>query len=107
MARTFIQPGGTVTLTLPHDIKSGDVAMKGTFVGVAEYSAKAGEEVEVRLWGVHNLPKGESAFTQGDLAYWDGSQVAAAGGTLLGIVMLDTDASASEVRVLLSGSTGA
>jgi len=45
--------------------------------------APQGQEVEVKLWGVHSLPKEGTAFSQGDVAYWDGSKVVASGDTLL------------------------
>jgi predicted RecA/RadA family phage recombinase len=107
MSTRFIQAGGTLTMVLPSDTRSGDIVVKGALVGVAEYDAKAGSEVEVKLWGVHRLPKDGSAFEQGALAYVSDSKATAAegenGATLLGVVARDASADAPEVDILLTG----
>lgn len=57
MAKNYIQPGDVVTVAAPYDVDGGDIVVVGTLAGVACYSAKTGEPVEVKLTGVFELGK--------------------------------------------------
>ena len=65
MARNFIQPGETITLTAPRDVASGDGFMVGGIFAVALAAAKAGARVEARRVGVWDLTK--AAGGRGDV----------------------------------------
>ena len=71
MARNYLQPGGTLTLTAPANVKSGDVVVVGALAGVAQFDALQGAEVEVTTEGVFILPKATGAINQGAAAYFD------------------------------------
>lgn len=55
--KNYIQPGKTVTVPAPADLKSGDLVVVGDLFGVAEFSAAAGDPVEIATEGVFELPK--------------------------------------------------
>lgn len=103
--RNYIQPGDTLSLIAPADVKSGDVITIGAFTGVAAYNAKEGDVVETSIVGVFELPKGEGALTQGQVVSWDAGakKVTANGGTPLGAVTEPAGDSAATVRVKLFG----
>jgi len=105
MARNFVQPGETVTLTAPRDTKSGEIVSVGAFTGVAAFDAAQGQEVEVVLGGVFELPKAPGALAQGALVFWDGTHVVGEGELLLGAVITAAGASATTARVRLNGVT--
>ena len=65
--------------------------------------AAQGQDLETITWGVHELKKGNEAFTQGALVYFDGDKASAAGGVLLGAAGLPASADAPVVRVKLNG----
>lgn len=70
--KNFVQPGDTVTVTAPYDVASGAGCLVGTLFGIAAYSAKTGEEVEIKATGVFDLPKTSAqAWTVGAAIYWD------------------------------------
>lgn len=72
MAKNFIQPGDTITVTAPADVSSGDLVVVGTLFGVAQFDAKSGDDVEISTKGVYTLPKTSAqAWTQGAKVYWD------------------------------------
>jgi predicted RecA/RadA family phage recombinase len=71
MARTFRQPGNTVTLIAPAKTASGDIVAIGAIVGVAQFDAESGAEVEVSLTGIHELPKASGEVNAGDVLYFD------------------------------------
>ncbi len=72
MARNFIQPGDTITLTAPYAVTSGDGLLVGSIFGVAAGNAADAETVEVALIGVFDLKKAASqAWSAGDKVYWD------------------------------------
>jgi predicted RecA/RadA family phage recombinase len=105
MARNFVQPGDVLTLTAPRNVKSGEIVSVGAFTGVAAFDAAQGQEVEVALGGVFELPKGPEALAQGALVFWDGTHVVGEGELLLGAVIAAAGASASTARVRLNGVT--
>jgi predicted RecA/RadA family phage recombinase len=96
-----------VTLLAPAAVKSGDVVVVGALVGIAQYDAVEGGEVETMVEGVHELPKGNAAITAGAKAYWDAANkvctATATGNTLLGAAILSAGADATTCRVRLNG----
>jgi predicted RecA/RadA family phage recombinase len=72
MARNFVQPGETLTLTAPRALTSGDGFMVGAIVAVALATAAIGKPVEARRVGVWDLTKAAgAAWTPGQKLYWD------------------------------------
>ena len=66
MAKNYIQPGNTVTVTAPANVAAGrGVAIK-SLVGVTAFGASAGEDVEIHLVGVFEVPVAGTAPTPGD-----------------------------------------
>jgi predicted RecA/RadA family phage recombinase len=70
MAKNFIQPGSTVSLTAPTDVTSGALVKVGLLCGVAQHDALTGAPVEVGLDGVYELAKvSAQAWTEGVAIY--------------------------------------
>lgn len=87
MAKNFKQPGKTLDIPAPADVKSGDGVLVGKLFGVAQFSAKANEMVTIDREGVWALPKTEAqAWAVGDVVYWTGTEVTttASGNTKIG-----------------------
>ncbi len=107
MATNHVQPGNTITLTAPSGgVSSGDGVLIGAFFGVAQYDAEAGDEVEVDLTGVWDLPKAAEAFTEGDVVYWDttpGQVSSDDAGYFIGAVTRDAASGDATARVRLNG----
>lgn len=72
-----IRSGQTMTWTngTAADVKSGDVVVVGSLVGVAVADIAVGETGELGLTGVKSLPKAGVALAQGAVVYWDGAAV--------------------------------
>lgn len=69
--RNYIQPGKTITVPAPADVKSGELVVVGSLFGVAEFSAAEGDPVEIATEGVFELPKEEAqAWTVGAKVYY-------------------------------------
>lgn len=69
--KNYIQPGDSVTVPAPADVKSGDLVVVGDLFGVAQCSAKAGEDVEIATKGVFGLPKvSAQAWSVGAKVYY-------------------------------------
>jgi predicted RecA/RadA family phage recombinase len=81
----------------------------GAFFGIAAYDAAVGQNVEVHLVGVFELPKAaDIAIDQGDPCYWDSlavTNVGASGNLLIGGCTESVLSSAPTVRVRLNGMT--
>lgn len=72
MARNFVQPGETITLTAPRTLASGDGFMVGSIFAIALAAATVGKPVEARRVGVWDLTKAAgAAWTPGQKLYWD------------------------------------
>jgi len=70
--KNFIQPGETITITAPHDLKSGSPVMLGSIFGVATNDALKDQDLELTLTGVFSLPKvATESWTTGTLLYWN------------------------------------
>lgn len=110
MAKTFIQPGDTVTLTAPAvtGCKSGDLIVVGALAGVAAYDAAAGDPVEVTLTGVWELPKASGQVNEGAAVWWstttsDVVNASGAGLYPIGAAVAGAGTNDATVRVRLSG----
>jgi predicted RecA/RadA family phage recombinase len=108
MARNFVQPGDTITLTAPRALASGEGFMVGSIFAVALAAAAIGKPVEARRVGVWDLTKvAGGAWTAGQKLYWDNTafNVTTVGGTNPSIgAALQAAASPAVVgRVLLTG----
>ena len=69
--KNYIQPGDSVTVPAPADVKSGDLVVVGDLFGVAQFSAKAGDDVEIATKGVFGLPKvSAQAWSLGAKVYY-------------------------------------
>lgn len=69
--KNYIQPGDSVTVPAPYDVNSGDLVVVGDLFGAAQFSAKAGEGVEIATKGVFELPKvSAQAWTVGAKVYY-------------------------------------
>ena len=112
MARNFVQPGETVTLTAPRALASGDGFMVGGIFAVALAAAAIGKPVEARRVGVWDLTKtAGAAWVPGQKLYWDNtafSVTATAGANaLIGAAMQAATSAAVVGRVLLTGQVAA
>ncbi|MFP7572421.1 DUF2190 family protein [Marivita sp. S2033] len=111
MAKNFIQPGGTITLTAPYAVTSGDGVLVGSIFGVAARDAANAETVEAALVGIFNLKKVASqAWSAGDKVYWDNNNKevtkTATANTLIGVAVDAVAGGAGDLigRVRLNGS---
>lgn len=90
MAKNFIQPGEVLTVTAPvGGAVSGSPVLVGNIFGIANYTAAAGDPVEIETEGVWELAKvSAQAWAAGQAIYWDAGQAlvttTAAGNTLIG-----------------------
>lgn len=73
MARNFVQPGDTITLTAPYDVASGAGVQVGVVFGVALTAALSGAPVEAKRSGVWDITKktGEAWVAFTTKLYWD------------------------------------
>lgn len=70
--KNYRQDDCTIEVTAPYDVTSGDGVLVGSLFGVAEFSAKQGERVNMSREGVFELPKTNAeAWTEGVIVYWD------------------------------------
>lgn len=89
MAKNFIQPGSTITLTAPYAVASGDGLLVGSIFGVASGAAALGNPVEAGTEGVYELAKvSAQAWAAGAAIHWDDdarkATTASAGNTFIG-----------------------
>jgi predicted RecA/RadA family phage recombinase len=73
MAKTYIQPGHTLTVTAPAGgVLSGDRVLIGTLFGIAQYDAVEGADVEILTEGVVEIAKTSALqIDVGDRLFWD------------------------------------
>jgi predicted RecA/RadA family phage recombinase len=72
MAKTYIQPGEVLDVTLAAIITSGSGLLIGKRLGVALTDGAVGDTIAAQVKGVFNLPKlSTDVVAQGDLLYWD------------------------------------
>jgi predicted RecA/RadA family phage recombinase len=106
--KNYVKPGDHLTLVAPASVKSGDLVKVGSLIGVAQYDALAGEEVEIVRKGCFTLPKvSAQAWDQGDKIYWIDATAkctkAASGNTLIGAAVMDAADPSDGGLVLLDG----
>ncbi|MGH1371139.1 MAG: DUF2190 family protein [Cellvibrionaceae bacterium] len=104
----YIQPGKAVSFTAPADVASGSIVSVGSLVGVACSSVLSGEEGEMVVEGVFELPKNPANTPdQFDKAYWDsGSSVVTTTATdnaLIGVFMKADATGKPSCEVRLNG----
>ena len=74
MAKNYVAPGETVTLTAPTGgVVSGQGVVIGNLFAVATGSAAEGAEFEAALTGVWSLPKAAGAIDAGARVWFDAS----------------------------------
>src|SRR5512134_2080955 len=73
MATNYIQPGHTLTVTVPTGgVLSGKGVLIGALFGIAQYDAIEGDEVEILTEGVVEIGKTSAlAIGVGDRLFWD------------------------------------
>ncbi|CAD0207379.1 hypothetical protein EN41_13825 [Agrobacterium tumefaciens] len=77
--KNYRGPADTVEVTAPADVNSGDGVLVGKLFGVAEFSAKAGQRVNISRSGIFALPKTNAqAWAEGAVLYWDGTKLTTA-----------------------------
>lgn len=109
--KNYIQPGNVLTVFAPTGgITSGDGILVNALFGVAAYTAAEGEEVEIAVVGVYELPKADTiTFAIGAKVYWDttngNATSTASGNKLIGVATLAAAGSDSRVRVRLDGTS--
>ncbi|HUX16666.1 MAG TPA: capsid cement protein [Phycisphaerae bacterium] len=106
MAKNFVQPGSTLTLSAPHDVSSGDGLLVGSLFAVASGDAVSGADVEAMTEGVFDLAKtAAQAWAQGDKVYWDAAAeectTSAPGNVLVGVAVADAADPSGTGRVLI------
>ncbi len=107
--RNHVQPGRTLTLPAPSDVKSGEGVIVGSIFGVANGDALTGEPVDLDVEGVFDLPKVSAlAIAIGDKVYWVAADKAvsktASGNTLIGVATTAAANPSASVNVRLNGS---
>lgn len=58
--KNHVQPGNTITIPSPATYASGDIVILGDLAGVAAGDAPTGEDLDLTLVGVFDLPKVET-----------------------------------------------
>lgn len=107
--RNHVQPGRTLTLPAPYDVKSSEGVIVGSIFGVANGDAAAGEDVDLDVEGVFDLPKVSAlAIAPGDKVYWIAADKAvsktASGNMLIGVATTTAANPSATVNVRLNGS---
>lgn len=73
--KNYVQPGNTITLPAPADVIGGDGVIVGTMFGIAAGDAAKGEDMDLTLVGVFELPKvAAEAADIGAPIYWDAAE---------------------------------
>lgn len=101
--KNYIKSGQNKTFTSGGSYVSGQVLEIGDYIGINAYDVESGDEGELAITGVYSVPKvAATAFSDGDIAYWDGSQVTNVNtDSLLGTVDKDAASADTEIQVLL------
>lgn len=80
--KNYIQRGNTLTITASGAVTSGQLVVVGSIAGVASTNAAIGEEVEIQVEEVFELPKvSGDAIALGDKLYWNGTALTKTAGT--------------------------
>jgi len=112
--KNYVQPGEYITVTAGAAITAGSGVLTGAMFGIAATDAANGEEVELALTGVFDLPKTASQpWTVGAPIYWDDAgkecTTVDTANTLIGVAVLAVGSGADETtgRVRLCPGIGA
>ena len=73
--KNYLQDGNVVTLTAPRDVDIGEGYFIGQLFCVAVDEADSGESFPACVSGVVELDKDRSAFVEGQLVYFDGTDI--------------------------------
>ena len=102
--KNFIQPGNTITVIAPvGGVLSGQLAVVGSIIGVANYDAVAGAQAELSVEGVFELPKTPAdAITAGQsVKATPGGVIDGAATKVVGYAIAAAGAGTTTVRVRL------
>lgn len=108
--KNFVQPGNVITVTTPGGgVVSGAGVLIGSLFGVAAYTAAAGDDVELALEGVFDLPKLSAQAWAGRIPiYWDAANgwctSTASTNKLIGVNVQDAANPSATGRVRLNGA---
>ncbi|MCB2218061.1 MAG: DUF2190 family protein [Desulfobulbaceae bacterium] len=109
MAQNYVQEGAVMPWTngLSADVASGDVVLVGTRVGVALGDIADGEDGQLAIEGVWEVPKAAPLeISQGDLLYWDAADEnfnkTATDNTLSGFAFAGAESAATTVLIKLN-----
>lgn len=73
--KNYVQPGLTVTVPAPADVSGGEGVVVGSMFGIAAGDAAEGEDMDMTLVGVFELPKvAAEAVDIGAPVYWDAAE---------------------------------
>ena len=67
----YIQEGDTLTVKAPYAVSSGGGMKIGSLFGVASIDAAINDIIEIATFGVFDILKDASTFTDGAAVYWD------------------------------------
>ena len=101
--KNYVQPGKTLTLTMPYARSSGQGVLVGLIFGVCTADALIGAVCEVSVEGVYTLAKEPSVAwaTIGLAIFWDDTNkrctVTATGNKFIGHNLTTTGAGAGEI----------
>jgi predicted RecA/RadA family phage recombinase len=111
MAKNFVKPGQTFTLTAPTGgVTTGVGVLIGTAFAVALQTAAVGVAFEGAVTGIWDLAKNSTeVWAAGDKIYWDNANAratnaAASGARLIGYAVLAAANPSTTGRVRLSGA---
>lgn len=97
----FYQKGESVDYRPETAVAAGDIVVQGKLVGIARLDIPAGTLGSLAICGIFKVAKKASAvLNTGAVVYFDGTEAATAGSTVLGIAV--ADASANDEYVLVS-----
>jgi len=106
--KDFNKKGDKVNVVAGGTIASGSLQQVGQMIGVAQNGAVSGETYVLDRKGVFELTKNATeAWTQGDLLYWDGTEVrtgAVTGRLLIGYAHEDRLAADTTGFVIMDGT---
>lgn len=70
--KTYVQPGGTLTVTAPYAVLSGGGVLVGNLFGIAAGDIANGAQGEILTEGVVEIAKTQAlAIAAGDRVFWD------------------------------------
>lgn len=106
--RNYIEEGICLTFVATAPMKSGDLVIEGSIVGVAAHDAEVGQDATIRIEGVFELPKTAAlGLVFGQPVTWAAGAVAGSGGNAIGVAAAPADAAATTAYVLLGYHGGA